>query len=153
MHVRISRRLGACAASIWALSAFGGAAAQPYPAASGSGGSADADGPEIVVAARKRSEALSDVPGSVSVLDQELRANLILDNVADYLRQTPGAKLVNAGPDYLNDISIRGQGGGRNGFSETATGIYRSGQYIAGGGYGGRSLTRLDLFDMRNLEI
>ncbi len=108
---------------------------------------------EVVVTARKRDERLSEVPSSVSVITEADTERLVLDDMGDYLRQLPSATLVSGGPDYLRDISIRGQGGGRLGFSESATGIYRNGMYVAGGGYGGRSLSRMDFFDMANLEV
>ncbi len=108
---------------------------------------------EVVVTARKIEESARDVPSSVSVLSGDAMQNMIIDGMEDALRQMPGVLLVNAGPDYLNDISIRGQGGGRVGFSETATGIYRNGIYIAGGGFGGRSFNRLDLFDVERFEV
>lgn len=117
----------------------------------------EADGSEesvsIVVTARKRDEELIDVPASVTALGNEQIRQLVLDGVEDYIRQIPSATLVNAGPEYLNDISLRGQGGGRIGFSETATGLYRNGLYIAGGGFGGRSLSRLDLYDVERVEV
>lgn len=102
---------------------------------------------EIVVTARKREERLRDVPVSVSALTESQMELLQLDEMDDYLRQMTGAILVNAGPEYLSDVSIRGQGGGCLGFSETATALFRNGIYIAGGGFGGRSLSRMDLFD------
>jgi len=108
---------------------------------------------EIVVRARKRDERLSDIPSAISVLTDADRDVLVLDDMADYLRQLPGVILVSAGPQYLSDISIRGQGGGRLGFSESATGIYRNGLYIGGGGFGGRSLSRMDFFDMESFEV
>ncbi len=107
----------------------------------------------IMVTARKREEDILDVPVAISSLSAEDAALLSLDGIEDYLRQLPSAVLVNAGPEYLTDVSIRGQGGGRVGFSETATGLYRNGIYIAGGGFGGRSLSRMDLFDMRRIEV
>lgn len=108
---------------------------------------------EVVVTARKRSESLEDVPVSISALTAADQENLVLDGMADYLRQVPGALLVTGGPDYLNDIAIRGQGGGRNGFSESSTGIYRNGIFVAGGGFGGRSFNRLDYFDNARVEV
>lgn len=108
---------------------------------------------EIVVTARKRQETAHDVPASVSALSGDALDDLVIDGMQDALRQIPGVLLISAGPDYLSDISIRGQGGGRVGFSETATGIYRNGIYIAGGGFGGRSFNRLDLFDVERFEV
>jgi len=106
----------------------------------------------ILVTARKKEESLEDVPSSISVLRGEDAELFALDGIADYIRQIPNAILVNGGPEYLSDISIRGQGGGRQGFSESSTGIYRNGVYIAGGGFGGRSFNRLDFFDLDNVQ-
>ncbi len=108
---------------------------------------------EVIVSARRRDEKLMDVPNAITVITEADRDLLVLDGMADYLRQIPGTTLVNAGPEYLSDISMRGQGGGRLGFSESATGIYRNGSYIAGGGFGGRSLSRMDFFDMESLQV
>jgi iron complex outermembrane recepter protein len=124
------------------------ASAQQAPAAESS-----AEVPEIIVVARKRAESLDDVPSSVTALTADDQQNLVLDTMGDYLKQTAGALLVSAGPDYLSDISIRGQGGGRNGFSESATGIYRNGIFVAGGGFGGRSFNRLDYYDNERVEV
>lgn len=135
------------------LSAFGSAAAQEV----GSGRSVAADQAvsvdTVVVTARRREEALAEVPLSASALGAEQIAQRPLEKIEDFLRQTPSATIVFAGPDYLKDVSIRGQGGGRNGFSESATGVYRNGIYAAGGGFGGRSLNALDLFDVRSFEV
>lgn len=96
---------------------------------------------EIYVVARKRTEVAEKVPVSVGVMSDEDLARLSIKDVADYTRQTPGAILIGSGPEYLNDIALRGQGGGRLGFSESSTGIYRDGIFVAGGGFGGRSFS------------
>lgn len=108
---------------------------------------------EVIVTARRRAEQLQDVPASVTALTEADREGLVLDRVDDYLRQVQGATLVTSGPEYLNDVSIRGQGSGRVGFTETATGLYRDGLYNSGGGFGGRTLSRLDLFDSARMEV
>ncbi len=107
----------------------------------------------VVVSARRRAEQLLDVPAAVSALTARQIEELPVEVIEDYLRQTPAASVVFAGPDYLKDVSLRGQGGGRNGFSASATGIYRNGVFIAGGGFGGRSLNALDLFDVQSFEV
>ena len=107
---------------------------------------------KITVTARKTSEFLEDVPSSVSALTSQDVDLLVLDGFNDFVRQIPGASLVSAGPEYLSDVSIRGQGGGRQGFSESSVGIYRNGIYSAGGGFGGRSFSRLDTFDVAAVE-
>ncbi|WP_370338751.1 TonB-dependent receptor [Parvularcula marina] len=111
------------------------------------------EGDVITVQARKRDEAIEDVPASITAISDEDAERLALQDVADYIRQTPGAILVASGPDYLSDITLRGQGGGRLGFSESTTGIYRNGIYVAGGGFGGRSYDKLDFFDMQAMEV
>lgn len=108
---------------------------------------------EVVVTARRRAEQLRDVPAAVTAITEADRQGLVLDRMEDYLRQVQGVTLVTSGPEYLNDISIRGQGSGRVGFTETATGLYRDGLYNSGGGFGGRSLTRMDLFDNARVEV
>lgn len=108
---------------------------------------------EIVVTARKRNESLIDVPAAITAISATDRQNLVLDGFRDYIRQVPGATLVSSGPEYLQDITIRGQGAGRLGFSETATGLFRDGLYNAGGGFGGRAPTRLDFFDSSQIEV
>jgi len=114
---------------------------------------ADIGSADILVQARRRTESIEDVPASVSVLGEVEMERLSIRDVADYTRQTPGAILIGSGPEYLNDIALRGQGGGRLGFSESSTGIYRDGIYVAGGGFGGRSYGRIDFYDLDRVEV
>ena len=108
---------------------------------------------EVVVTARKRTETLTEVPAAISAITAADRKVLVLDAMKDYLRQAPSATLVTSGPEYLQDITIRGQGSGRLGFSEAATGLFKDGLYNAGGGFGGRALSRLDFLDSQHIEI
>lgn len=108
---------------------------------------------EVVVTSRKREERLIEVPAAVTAISAADREVLVLEDLDDYLRQVPGATLVASGPEYLNDITIRGQGSGRLGFSEAATGLYRDGLYMAGGGFGGRSLSKMDYLDAAQVEV
>jgi len=110
-------------------------------------------GDQIIVQARKRDEAIEDVPSSVTALSFDAIEDLIMEDVADIVRQIPGGILIASGPDYLDDIALRGQGGGRLGVSESTTGIYKDGMFIAGGGFGGRSYSRIDLFDLDRVEV
>ncbi len=108
---------------------------------------------EIVVTATKQEESLRDVPVSATAFTAEdMREAFVVDSV-DLVRMIPNAIIAyGGGPDYLNNIIMRGQGGGRSGQSETATGIYRNGVYIAGSTFGGNQLMRLDLFDVERIE-
>lgn len=126
---------------------------EAHAQAATSGRLAAGDVGEVVVTARRRAEQLRDVPAAVTAITDADRQGLVLDRMDDYLRQVQGVTLVTSGPEYLNDISIRGQGSGRVGFTETATGLYRDGLYNSGGGFGGRSLTRMDLFDNSRVEV
>lgn len=113
----------------------------------------DTDAKVIIVQARRRDEALTDVPGSVSAITEADLLTRSNERLEDFLRQTPSATVVFAGPEYLRDVSIRGQGGGRNGFSDASTGLYRNGIFVAGGGFGGRTFNALDLFDVSSFEV
>jgi iron complex outermembrane receptor protein len=123
----------------------------PTPAGAESDGARAGD-LEIVVTARKREEALGEVPLSSTVMTDDIIESLVLDGVEDFIRNTPGAVVAVGGPEYTNDIVIRGQGAGRLGNSEAATGLYRNGLYVAGGEFGGRSFSRMDLFDLERFE-
>lgn len=107
---------------------------------------------EIFVTARRTEERLQDVPIAANALGEQDLETLVFDRIEDYLRQSPSTILIAGGPEFLSDISIRGQGGGRQGFSESAAGIYRNGIFVAGGGFGGRTFNTLDLFDAARVE-
>ncbi len=107
----------------------------------------------VVVQARKRDEAIEDVPASVTAITSDTIERLGLESVEEFVRQIPGGTLVGSGPEYLDDIALRGQGGGRLGFSESTTGIYRDGLFVAGGGFGGRTFSRIDFLDMASMEV
>lgn len=142
---------GACALAIMATQ--GAAHAQEAATPSSTEAQASETVEKVTVTARKRAEQARDVPGAVTAITSQQKENLVVDGIQDYVRQVPGATLVSSGPEYLNDFSMRGQGGGRLGFSETSTGLFKDGHYAAGGGFGGRSLNRLDLLDIDRLEV
>lgn len=142
---------GACALAL--MAAQGAALAQEATKPSSTGAQAADTIEKVTVTARKRAEQARDVPAAVTAITSQQKENLVVDGMQDYVRQVPGATLVSSGPEYLNDFSMRGQGGGRLGFSETSTGIFKDGHYAAGGGFGGRSLNRLDLLDLSRLEV
>jgi outer membrane receptor protein involved in Fe transport len=107
---------------------------------------------DIIVNARRIREKLADAPISGTAIGTVELETLVIDKFDDLARQLPSVTIVNTGPDYLSDVSIRGQGNGRSGFNESSTGIYRNGVYVAGGGFGGRTYNRLDLFDIERFE-
>ncbi|WP_342249008.1 TonB-dependent receptor [Sphingomonas sp. OTU376] len=153
--IHVLRSSAALGALIIACAAATPACAQDQSSSASESPSASQTVPEgeILVQARRRSESIEDVPASVSVLTDDDMERLNVRDVADYTRQTPGAILISSGPQYLNDIALRGQGGGRLGFSESTTGIYRDGIYVAGGGFGGRSYGDIDFYDVERVEV
>ncbi|MGA0600977.1 TonB-dependent receptor [Caulobacter sp. KR2-114] len=134
-------------ASVAVLAAAAPAVAAELPASDG----ATLD--TVVVTAEKRSERLQDIPAAVSVVGGDQLVSLGVSSTRDLLQQLPGVDLVSSGPTFLQDVSMRGQGAGRNGFSETSTGLYENGAYIAGGGFNGRQLSEMNLFDVDRLEV
>lgn len=143
------RRLIGVSAGAIALAIAAPAYAQTTSGASG----AAPNDQDIVVTARRVAETAQDVPAAITAIGGEQLSDLLVDDAASMIRQIPGATLVTSGPAFIGDVSIRGQGGGRISSSESATGIYRDGHYAAGGKFGGRTLTRLDLFDLQRLEV
>jgi outer membrane receptor protein involved in Fe transport len=147
------RRGAAVPALVWALSASWASAQTVTPELPAETAATAVDGDEIKVVARRREESITDVPASVGVMTGDQLDRLAIKDIADYTRQTPGAILIGSGPAYLNDVALRGQGGGRLGFSESTTGIYRDGIFVAGGGFGGRSFGRIDFYDVDRVEV
>ena len=135
------------------MSAWTASLAQEGPSIAADDGDETSVLDTVIVQARKRDESIEDVPASVSAISGDRAEQLVLENVEDIVRQIPGGIQVASGPDYLDDIALRGQGGGRIGFSESTTGIYRDGMFVAGGGFGGRSFSRIDFFDMAGVEV
>ena len=145
------RRILLATLPAWFFSLAGVAEAQAPPTPPSEDAVVNED--ELIVTARRRDETLIEVPVAVSAITAADQRNFVIDDMADMLRQLPSADLANGGPAYSNQISIRGQGGGRNGFSEAAVGLYRDGHYIAGGGFGGRGLNAMNFFDLQRIEV
>lgn len=68
----------------------------------------------IVVTARRKSESLQDVPGTVSVLSQESLENAGVSRADDFIALTPGVSLVNAAEAGDTQVNIRGINGARD---------------------------------------
>lgn len=109
---------------------------------------------EIVVTARKRQERLQDLPGSAAAITETMIEDLggvySLRDVTDLI---PGITLVEAASSDLMEPSIRGAGQSRNRSSVSATGFYRNGAYFASQSLGGRSLARMDVYDIERVEV
>jgi len=108
---------------------------------------------EVKVTARKREESLHKTPVAGTVLSGEDISALVVESASDLFRFVPGATTPTVGPESMTDLVIRGQGGGRSETSETATGIYKNGIYVAGGARGGRFYNLIDMFDIDRFEV
>ncbi len=69
---------------------------------------------EIVVTARRRSENVKDVPGTVSVISETTIENAGVERVADFIKLTPGVSLVDAAEVGDTQVNIRGINGARD---------------------------------------
>ncbi|NWG47378.1 MAG: TonB-dependent receptor [Alphaproteobacteria bacterium] len=107
---------------------------------------------EIIVTARKREESLQDVPISGTALSADQLDLFQIEEFDDFVRAIPGANILGNGPEFLRDVAFRGLGSGRSSDSNSATGIYKNGVFSAGGTFGGRSFTILDLYDVERIE-
>lgn len=115
--------------------------------------SADTVG-EVVVTARRREEKLSDVPVAASVIGAEALADRGgATSALDLLAGQPSVRFFNTTSPVNSEISIRASPTARATASDPSVGLYRNGSYIGGGAVGGRSFTRLDLFDIGRVEI
>lgn len=90
----------------------------------------DADGGEIVVTARKRSESLQDIPLSVSAFGSQQLENLGAGELRDLQHSVPGLNYSDRGL-LQTTLTIRGVGGdARNIGIESGVGMYVDGVYI-----------------------
>lgn len=69
---------------------------------------------EIVVTARRRSESLKDVPGTVSVISASTIRNAGVERAEDFIALTPGVTMVNAAEVGDTQVNIRGINGARD---------------------------------------
>ncbi len=69
---------------------------------------------EIVVTARRRSESVQDVPGSVTAIGTAAIEDAGIERVEDFIALTPGVTLVNAAEVGDTQVNIRGINGARD---------------------------------------
>ena len=75
---------------------------------------AQAGGDEIIVTARRKSESLQDVPGSITAITQATLEKAGVQRVEDFIGLTPGVTLVNAAEAGDTQVNIRGINGARD---------------------------------------
>ncbi len=109
---------------------------------------------EVVVTARRRDERLVDVPAAASVIDAQLLSDRGgATSTAELLAGQPSVRFFNTTSPVNSEVSIRGSATARATNADPSVGLYRDGVYVGGGLLGGRSFTRLDLFDVGRVEV
>ncbi|MFK8021820.1 MAG: TonB-dependent receptor [Pseudomonadales bacterium] len=81
---------------------------------------------EVTVTARRRSESLLDVPGSVTALTESVLRSAGVSRAEDFIALTPGVTMVNAAEVGDSQVNIRGINGARdaeNSFAYLVDGI------------------------------
>ena len=115
--------------AVWAQTA-------PAPAATGTNAAASPSGApdsgleNVTVTARKKAEALQDVPQSVSVLTKKDLQNERVETLSDVARLTPGVSVTDNGSEYGSSITIRGIADETFGISPPSTATYLDGVYL-----------------------
>lgn len=102
--------------------------------------------PEIVVTAQKREENLSDVPLSLSVIDNERLEATHITRIAELTEIVPNFTMTETG--ISTQMYVRGIGSGNNQAFEQSVG-----QYIDGVYYGRQQLIRAPFFDLERVEV
>lgn len=69
---------------------------------------------EIVVTVRRKAESIQDVPGSITVLTDEMLSKAGVERIEDFVGLTPGVTLVNAAEAGDTQVNIRGINGARD---------------------------------------
>ena len=109
---------------------------------------------EVIVTSRKTEEALQDIPTSAYALTKEFMAQMNpIEDIRSLTDLIPGITTNDVNLNFIAEPSIRGGGAGRNRYSASATGLYRSGAYVASAGPGGKNFGRMDYFDMERAEV
>lgn len=69
---------------------------------------------EILVTARRRTESLTDVPGTVTALTETALESAGVQRAEDFIKLTPGVSMVNAAEAGDTQVNIRGINGARD---------------------------------------
>jgi iron complex outermembrane recepter protein len=125
---------------------------KPVTKAAAAAGATDVE--QVFVTARRVAERLRDIPTSATVIDETASLDRGgLTDVQALLAEAPAVRFLNTSSPVSSEISIRGSGTSRGTNADPSVGIYRDGLYVGGGGLGGRSFSRLDLFDTTRVEV
>jgi iron complex outermembrane receptor protein len=109
---------------------------------------------DVVVTARRREEAVRDVPSTITALGvEQLRAKSPIEGVGDLLQTVPGARFNGLQSENLAEVSIRGSGTQRATSADSGVGLFVNGAYVGSSTLGGRNFRRVDYFDLARVEV
>lgn len=109
---------------------------------------------DIVVTARRREEAVRDVPGTITaVTEEDLRARGPLQGTGDLLQTVPGVRFNGVQSENLAEVSVRGSGTQRATSADSGVGLFVNGAYVGSSTLGGRNFRRIDYFDLARVEV
>ncbi|MGA0544054.1 TonB-dependent receptor [Brevundimonas sp. VNH65] len=109
---------------------------------------------DVVVTARRREEAIRDVPSTITALSAEtLEQKSPIESVGDLLQTVPGVRFNGVQSENLAEISVRGSGTQRATSADSAVGLFVNGAYAGSSTLGGRNFKRLDYFDIARIEV
>lgn len=109
---------------------------------------------DVVVTARRREEAVRDVPSTITALGAEqLEKKSPIEGVGDLLQTVPGVRFNGLQSENLAEISVRGSGTQRATSADSGVGLFVNGAYVGSSTLGGRNFKRIDYFDLARVEV
>jgi iron complex outermembrane receptor protein len=109
---------------------------------------------DVVVTARRREEAVRDVPTTITALGiDQLEAKGPIEGVGDLLQIVPGVRFNGLQSENLAEVSVRGSGTQRATSADSGVGLFVNGAYVGSSTLGGRNFKRIDYFDIARIEV
>ena len=109
---------------------------------------------DVVVTARRREEAIRDVPSTITAQSAEqLEAKSPIEGSGDLLQTVPGVRFNGLQSENLAEVSIRGSGTQRATSADSGVGLFVNGAYVGSSTLGGRNFKRIDYFDLARVEV
>jgi iron complex outermembrane receptor protein len=145
IHTRLRAFAAASLASTMATTTW---AAAPLPAPAAVAADDAADGPDVVVTARRQSERAQDVPVALSVLSGRGLEQTGAYTLTDIQQQAPSLTAFNSNPRN-SSVAIRGIGvSSASDGLDTSVGVYIDGVYL-----GRPGMALADLIDVERVEV
>lgn len=109
---------------------------------------------DVVVTARRREEAVRDVPSTITALSADnLEQKSPIESAGDLLQTVPGIRFNGVQSENLAEVSVRGSGTQRATSADSGVGLFVNGAYAGSSTLGGRNFKRIDYFDIARVEV